>query len=81
MTTQFEAQIEANLAAQLLEQGYDSVHIPDEAAMVQNLKTQIEAHNNASFSNDCFGIKISDGMQKYIRRHRQRFRDLETGSE
>ena len=54
MTTQSEAQLEDNLIKQLVEQGYDRVHIPDEAAMVQNLKTQIEAHNKTSFSADEF---------------------------
>ena len=54
MTIQSEAQLEDNLIKQLVEQGYDRVHIPDEAAMLQNLKTQLEVHNNASFSADEF---------------------------
>jgi len=54
MTTQSEAQLEANLIAQLQEQGYARAHIPDEKALLANLKLQLEAHNNTRFSESEF---------------------------
>jgi len=40
MTTQSEQTLENNLIDQLQEMKYDRVALPDEAALVNNLKTQ-----------------------------------------
>ncbi len=50
INAQTEAQLETNLITQLGGQGYDRINIPDEAALLANLKLQLEAHNNTRFS-------------------------------
>jgi type I restriction enzyme R subunit len=47
MTTQSEAALEQNLIRQLQGMEYERVLISDEAAMLANLKTQLEKHNKA----------------------------------
>ena len=54
MTTQTEQQLENELIAQLEKMGWDRVTITDEAALVANLKTQLEKHNKTSFSDGEF---------------------------
>ncbi len=54
MTTQSEQALENNLIAQLVEQGYEKVILPDTAAMLANLKTQLEKHNNVTLSDGEF---------------------------
>ena len=46
MTTQPEAKLEADLIQQLIDIEYESLSIPDETALLSNLKRQIEAHNS-----------------------------------
>lgn len=50
MSHQSEAQLEHQLIQQLLGLGYASAKIQDGAALVANLKTQLEAFNQASYS-------------------------------
>ncbi|UNY99863.1 type I restriction endonuclease subunit R [Zhouia spongiae] len=50
MSTQPEQVLENQLVEQLSHQGYTKVNIPDEAALVANLKTQLEKHNNITFT-------------------------------
>jgi type I restriction enzyme, R subunit len=50
MTTQTEQQLENALVAQLETLGWDKVSIPDEVALVANLKTQLETHNKTVLS-------------------------------
>jgi len=50
MTTQSEQTLENNLVAQLVEQGYEKIVLPDTAAMLANLKTQLEKHNEVTLS-------------------------------
>ena len=50
MSHQSEAILENNLIKQLLEMGYASAKIPDGDALVANLKSQLEAFNNTSFT-------------------------------
>ena len=47
---QSEAQLEETLIKRLAGLGYDRVVIPDEAALVANLKQQLEKHNDVQFS-------------------------------
>ncbi|HFD87911.1 MAG TPA: type I restriction endonuclease subunit R [Gammaproteobacteria bacterium] len=54
MTTQSEQQLENALIAQMQTLGWERVTIPDEAALIANLKTQLEAHNRASYSDGEF---------------------------
>ena len=54
MTTQSEQQLENALIAQLQTLGWERVTIPDEAALIANLKAQLEAHNRASYSDGEF---------------------------
>ncbi|EWH12636.1 HsdR family type I site-specific deoxyribonuclease [Cellulophaga geojensis KL-A] len=54
MSKQSEAQLENNLIKQLVGLGYQNVSIPDGDALVSNLKTQLEAFNNTTFSNKEF---------------------------
>lgn len=50
MNTQTEQQLENALIAQLETLGWEKVVIPDEDALIANLKTQLEKHNKTSFS-------------------------------
>ena len=50
MSTQPEQVLENQLVEQLSNQGYTKVSILDEAALVANLKTQLEKHNNITFT-------------------------------
>ncbi|MCA0132607.1 type I restriction endonuclease subunit R [Winogradskyella alexanderae] len=54
MTKQSEAILEQNLINQLVGLGYTSVVIPDGSALVTNLKSQLEAFNQLSFSDKEF---------------------------
>ncbi len=57
MTTQSEQTLENNLIAQLEILGFDKVQIDNEAALLANLKEQLEKHNKT---------KLSDGEFKQI---------------
>ncbi|MBE7689216.1 type I restriction endonuclease subunit R [Tenacibaculum piscium] len=50
MSTQSEQVLENKLVAQLSNQGYAKVNIPDEASLLANLKVQLEKHNNITFT-------------------------------
>lgn len=50
MSTQPEQVLENLLIEQLINQGYAKVHITDEAALLTNLKSQLEKHNNITFT-------------------------------
>ncbi|MFV0571304.1 MAG: type I restriction endonuclease subunit R [Xanthomarina gelatinilytica] len=50
MSTQSEQVLENKLVEQLQSIGYAKVSIPDEAALLANLKTQLEIHNNITFT-------------------------------
>jgi len=50
MTTQTEQELENNLIAQLQILGFDKVRIDDEAALLVNLKKQLEKHNKILLS-------------------------------
>lgn len=52
--TQSEQILENKLVDQLQNLGYKKVIIPNEDALIANLKTQLEKHNNVSFSDDEF---------------------------
>lgn len=54
MSRQSEQALEEQLLKQLQKIGYDSVTIPDEKALVGNLKTQLEKHNKTEFSHTEF---------------------------
>ncbi len=54
MTTQPEQILENNLVDQLRSLGYQYVEIRDEADMLDNLKSQIEKHNNVKLTTDEF---------------------------
>ena len=57
MTTESEKTLENNLIAQLETLGFEGVRIDDEAALVSNLKKQLEKHNK---------VKLSDGEFKQV---------------
>jgi len=54
MTTQPEQILEDNLVKQLDGMGYDVVSVHDEASLLKNLKTQIEAHNQVELTESDF---------------------------
>lgn len=54
MTTQSEHILEETLIAQLIQGGYGRVTLKDEAAMLRNLKAQLEKHNQKTFSDNDF---------------------------
>jgi len=50
MSTQPEQILENQLVAQLASGGYTKVRIPDEKTLLANLKTQLEKHNDITFT-------------------------------
>lgn len=74
--TQSEAQLEADLVAQLADQGYEVVTLPDEAAMLDNLRIQLGLQNDTAFSDAEFARIIAhlDGGDVFERAHRLRDR-------
>ncbi|HET8885377.1 MAG TPA: type I restriction endonuclease subunit R [Salinimicrobium sp.] len=54
MATQSEQILENKLVEQLQSLGYGKVAIPNEEALLANLKTQLEKHNGITFSKDEF---------------------------
>lgn len=54
MTTQSEHVLEETLVDQLVQGGYERIVLKDEAAMLLNLKTQLERHNQKTFSDNDF---------------------------
>jgi type I restriction enzyme R subunit len=54
MTSQSEQILEANLISQLTSNGYDRVVLKDEHDLLQNLKFQLEKHNNKACSDSDF---------------------------
>lgn len=54
MTTQSEHILEETLVAQLVQGGYQRVTLKDEAAMLHNLKAQLEKHNRKIFTDNDF---------------------------
>lgn len=54
MTTQSEQALENNMIDQLVGMGYERVRVTDEAEMIANLRTQLELHNETTFSDQEF---------------------------
>lgn len=54
MTTQSEQALENKLIKQLIENGYQSVSVTNEAELVANLKTQLEKFNHTTYSESEF---------------------------
>ena len=50
MATQTEAQLEDSLIARLAERGWERVTLVHEAALIANLKAQLEAHNKVTLT-------------------------------
>ena len=63
MNIQPEQVLEDNLIKQLTNLGYDQVKIKNETELLKNLKTQLEKHNNAAFSEEEFA-KILNHLNK-----------------
>ena len=55
MATQTEAQLEESLIDRLVARGWERVAIADEAALIANLKVQLEAHNSVALTDAEFG--------------------------
>ena len=63
MTHQSEAQLEASLVERLNRLGFSNVAVPDEDALLSNLRTQLEAFNATTFSDGEFG-RILNHLRK-----------------
>ena len=63
MKRQSEQALENNLVQQLIDLKYEGVTIPDEAALLVNLKSQLEKHNKQQFSEKEFK-KILNHLNK-----------------
>lgn len=76
--TQSEAQLEAELLARLQGLGWAPAHLPDEAALLQNLRAELGAHNSTSFSEAEFGVLLNHlskgGVLDKARTLRDRFK-------
>lgn len=59
MTTQPEHILETNLVQQLEDLGYTKVVINDESELIANLKTQLERHNKATYSDTEFAFILN----------------------
>lgn len=83
--TQSEAQLEAALLARLQGLGWAPAHLPDEAALLQNLRDELGAHNGTAFSDAEFAVLLNHLAKGSVldkaRRLRDRFRlDRDDGS-
>lgn len=65
MATQTEAQLEDRLIDRLAARGWDRVTLPDEAALIANLKAQLEAHNAARLN----GVMLTDAEFARVLNH------------
>ena len=65
MTHQSEQTLENDLVAQLVAGGYSKVDLPDEAAMLANLRRQLETHNAAKLD----GVPLTDTEFKSVLNH------------
>ena len=65
MTHQSEQTLENDLVAQLIAGGYSKVDLPDEAAMLANLRRQLETHNAAKLG----GVALTDTEFKSVLNH------------
>lgn len=63
MATQSEIEMEKALVAQLQELGYSFLGITNESQLVDNFRTQVEAHNQITLSNDEFA-QLLDKLNK-----------------
>ena len=61
MTKQSESILENNLIKKLTDLGYQSVKVMDGAALVSNLKSQLEVFNNVSYTDKEF-----DGILNHL---------------
>ena len=59
MNTESEYILEEKLISQLLELGYESVRIDDEAMMLANLKAQLEIHNQVRLTDAEFNLVLN----------------------
>ena len=65
MIHQSEQTLENDLVAQLVAGGYSKVDLPDEAAMLANLRWQLETHNAAKLG----GVALTDAEFKSVLNH------------
>ena len=72
---QSEAQLEDNLIAQLVNQGYGRVVIKDEASLLANLKTQLEKHNKTTFTDNEFAKVVNHLNKGNVYERAQTLRD------
>ncbi|MED7818424.1 MULTISPECIES: type I restriction endonuclease subunit R [unclassified Francisella] len=63
MCTESELQLENKLIKQLVDMGYEKVHITNEEQLIANLKSQLEKHNEVVFSDSEFP-KILNELRK-----------------
>ena len=63
MATQSEIEMEKALVAQMQELGYSFLGITNEKQLVENFRTQVEAHNQITLSNDEFA-QLLDKLNK-----------------
>jgi len=65
MATQSEQELENQLIKQLTTEGYERVTIPNEDALKQNLRTQLNLHNNKELK----GVDLTDDEFRQILIH------------
>jgi type I restriction enzyme, R subunit len=76
MSTQSEQALENSLIKQLVEMKYESVVIADEKDLVVNLKTQLEKHNNTTFTDHEFELILNYLSHGNVFEKAKRLRDL-----
>ena len=59
MTSQSEQILEQTLITQLISNGYEKVTLKEEKDLLRNLKSQLEKHNNKTFSENDFGLILN----------------------
>jgi type I restriction enzyme R subunit len=76
MNTESEFILEDKLIAQLVELGYESVRIDDEAMMLANLKRQLEIHNEVTLSDAEFALVLNHLNNGSVFERAQILRDM-----
>jgi type I restriction enzyme R subunit len=75
MNTQPEALLENNLISQLVGLGYNRIDLPNEEAVLANLKTQLEVHNSTTFTEKEFTQILNQLNKGNIYERSQTLRD------
>ncbi|MGQ4006584.1 type I restriction endonuclease, partial [Francisellaceae bacterium CB300] len=75
MCTETEQQLENKLIKQLVDMGYEKVHVSNEEELLVNLKSQLQKHNQTTFSDSEFTQILNEIKKGSIIEKAQKLRE------